>query len=155
MSTNKKPRDCITIDVIRRRGYSLVKIWIDPAIEQAFKNIAEDANAPVMESSKWKDEAGNGLHFYKIPNEIDARLLKGGYYNDYGKPLVDPSGNANVALLRTVGISQKGGISVKTTDMFAIEDCRLFTEKTAEWAKRFYKNYIEDATYSAKITLEE
>lgn len=175
----KKPKGATKtiadINVTRKQDCSIVRIWIAPEIEQIFINMKEAIDAPILESTKWKDQNGKNLEFYKLPNEIDKKLLEGSFYNDYGKPLVDKEGRANIALLRTVNASQilpdmdkdgiqrkddKGnllwikGITLKTLDMVAIEDCRLYTESIAKWAKRFYKNYIEDAHYSAQITYE-
>jgi len=156
MAKKKKTRKKIIELDIKKRGMSVVLgIKAEKRLEDFFRNMSEGKTAV---SSKWRDNSGNGLLFYKGNDKLELfrkQLVESGIYcfDDFGsgffhKELEDP----NVALLRIVGIGK--GVKIKTDDFIAFEDLKLYVEKLARVVKEIYQNFLLDTNVKARISYD-
>lgn len=160
-----RKKNIIKLSLTRDKADTYLKIWVAPEIEQVFSNNQTGVDSLVDEaetqvSSRWFDGDGNGLRFYKNSAEFNSKLLNGDRaFNDFGKSLMDTNdynsgSRVNIALLRIVGASQAGGVTIKTSELIGYEELKTYTELLAKWSKDFYRDYIKKAKLTATISLE-
>lgn len=153
----------ITLKINKHRDNIYLKIKAAKSIEEFFKagSEAEFKKDNISSSTKWFDEKGDGLKYYKLPTELQGNLLNKAIFdenknriwlrNDFGSNLVQDEG-INVALLRIVGIGE--GVTVSTKDLLGYEEMKLYIEKLAIVVKAFYNAYLKDLKVQAEIAFE-
>lgn len=163
-----KTRDIVLLDTIKNGTDLFLKLTVAPELEEFFKqlSITEFGEKDIVEtSSKWFDKDNKGLPFYKnakVLNDYIRKFIEGKISNQngtalqisnaFGKGLFEDGVRTNVAILRVVGASK--GVTLKTTDLIAYEEIKVYAEQLAIFVKEFYGNFILKKEVKAKIQFE-
>lgn len=165
-----KMRDIVILDTIKDGTDLFLKLTVAPELEEFFKQLSmtefgKEEGLYTELSAKWFDKEGKGLKFYKnspVLNEYIKKYLEGkiatsngnflNVSNAFGKGLFEEGSRVNVAILRVVGATK--GVSLKTTDLIAFEEIKLYAEQLAIFVKEFYGNFILKKQVKAKIQFE-
>lgn len=134
-----------------------LKLKAAPEIEDYFRRAAENEFGidAKEQSSKWRNESGSGLVFYKKSEKLSNKVTNyGPIMDNFGNGLLDNAGRVNLALLRIVGISREDGVTISTEDLLGYEETRLYIEGLASWAKSFYEENLRDQDFTASVTFE-
>mgnify|MGYP003471788559 FL=1 len=147
--------NAIELDLSRNGLNTILKIKVAPAIEEFFKQAVDGR---METSSKWLDENGDGLRFYKKSETMSRLGDQRQVIDNFGNGLLENNGSntlkINVAPLRIVGASSENGVSITTDDLLSYEEQKQYIKALAEWAKIFYENDLQPAVIAGKISFE-
>lgn len=148
-----------------------LELKIKPEIEKFFSDLAivefgDDPLNSMQVSSRWLNEEGIGLPFYKtntsLNNSLQTYMQRHKIANDFGNDLLMIIGSVyptyeniekiNIAPLRIVGASQ--GIKMKTNGFLTVLDAELYLDKFSSVITDFYNNYLDNQTFNANINFE-
>lgn len=151
-----RKRNIIKLTLIREQADTLLKLWIAPELEAVFAP-PNGGKSNMEVSTQWHDSEGKGLMFYKKDIEFAEKIKSDSIANDFGKSLLvagDYGTKVNIALLRVVGASQRGGVLIKCNDLIGYEELKQYMELLGSWSKNFYRDYIKKTKLTATISLE-
>lgn len=153
-----RKRNIIQLTLVRDKVNTYLKLKTAPELEQVFRDLSleEFGEDNTETSTRWSNDSSEGLKFYKrATGENDNKIMGEVAFNDFGKSLMDrDNGRVNIALLRAVGSSGKGGVILKTSELIGYEELNDYAKRLAEWSKDFYRDYIKRSKLTATISIE-
>ncbi len=139
----KNGRTILTTKLERENGEIHLFIKTNSEIEHFFNK-----NCDVHTSTAWTDKNDNPLQFYK---KNEGTVHNG--FDLYGDRLLDIDGGINIALLRTVGISN--GITFKFKGVWSEDQLINAMKGLKDLTKSLYSNYIKKVKINVKLEIEE
>ena len=136
-------------------GDQFLSIKTDKKIENLFKT------KEIETSANYKDQAGQGLKFYKLNPKIEEYTRKYSatmpsysrfILSRYGTELFLDGSYVNVSILRTVGIDS--GITVAVNGLVVEAEVQNWIKFFAGFVKYIYLSFIEKTEIKATINLE-
>jgi hypothetical protein len=155
--TKKKIKSICQMVFKREHGNQLLVIKVSKEVEALFKNKL------IETSENYKDSKGNGLKFYKLSDKLseftDLFNRQNGNYTrttatiqKYGTSLYLETGELNVSILRSVGISQ--GLTVAVKGLIVDTDVQRWLQDFAKYVKFLYVSFVDKSEVKASINLE-
>ena len=133
---------------IKRAGNKIqVQIELAPEIENLFKN--EDVSISSVYHSN-----GGAFKFYRLVNFPRFLFPKDYTISDYGEKLFLQD-NLNFSIVRTVGISNPGGISFDIKGLVSKEDLEEWVKIFKEFIVILWKKLVQKVTIKMTLTTEE
>jgi hypothetical protein len=150
------PTEALDIELKKKGAFIEIYVKAPKLVEDYYASISIDTP---KESSKWRNEKGEGVKFYAVSPEkmqADVDLIYGQEsirtFSDFGQaPMY--SGKVNIGFLRAVDISQ--GIHFNSKE-FAISnlDCETFARYLGQALRAIIAERLSDHKVKATITYE-
>lgn len=135
-------------EVLRRDGKLFLRVKIAPEVEEWL-----EAKCRKEQSGSWKD--GEGYHeFYHFGDvEGQPRRFMNNHHNNYGGDYFDVRSNkVNVAIIRTVGISEEAKEFVMM-DKYSKQTLQEGMLQLRDFTKKLYKKFIKQVRVRGKATI--
>ncbi len=151
MKTGKKLYGDIVINKNKEKISVFIKLPSE--IEEWYKTIN---NGEKEISQTWTDKNGVGVEFYKITSAIREKEKTIYYdsFSDFGKGLINEDSRINLAVLRTVGLTDGVEIFSKNFKNIANAQQEYFVKKLTEFIKKFWEQEISENTLKVRMTFE-
>jgi hypothetical protein len=142
-------------DIVINKNKEQISIFIKlpKEIEEWYKSV----NGGLKETSNaWLDKNGVGVEFYKISQEVreKERTVHYEVFSDFGKGFLNEDNRINLAILRTVGITD--GIEIFSKNFKSIDNAQqeYYVKKLTEYIKKFWEREISENTLKVRMTFE-
>src|SRR3990167_10768835 len=126
-----------------RNGEYKLKLKVCSEIEEFFKTHSREKRT----SARWE-----GCKFYTIDSDVSMFFVD--CYNDYGQKLVY-NNRFNMALIRTVGLSEGKEFKIPIDEAYTDETMRLAILDLKQKVVQFYKSFIKPIKINLRLTVEE
>ena len=146
----KGGKEILSMEIARGENIR-VNIRVAPEIEMFFQQMSTGKKT----SDNWKFENGDSPSYYDWKSDgIDelANAFMSSYLNSYGNRFFDGE-KANVAILRTVGISR--GVSIIFDGMVTKESLEEFSSQIRSFVVQLYKQFIRKVIIRVNMSIEE
>jgi hypothetical protein len=152
----KTKNKTLRFELQTRNEKTIFYVKIPKEIEDFFANASTGTDT----SSYWTDKDNNGQNFYRISDDMRAKLQNlnlnsNGFINEYGNGLLASNNDnkINIAPLRTIGASK--GVWLHCTNINDRNiDFDYYLRELGLFSKELFENLIANRKVKAEIVFE-